>query len=1752
MPDKIPTPTPGNPAIPPPGKPLLKSFPTPELKDRILQVRIDSRKGAFDVPEKGSRYTGPNENEFEDFLFATCIPDPSSPVGWWLQFYVNERENQDDYNFSIEYPWVDKTYPRVTRTYVILREKLEQPDPDETDPTHDALSLIDFKVTRAEDPVIDALFVAVTKVYERVPAPTEYSYDRADAVLPYNMRVRVPAFQVTSVDEEAAQVPILVNEEDWNAKDTTNTFNRRTRVVEKRVIPNGSVTLDKGEEVTRDQQLARRTETWAIGAQVITPRATTVRATVEDVGNNTSVRDELSVERVFPATEIKVEIPDLIPTPFRALVPTRTVGITSEGQVTDPVLGVGELERIHRAETDLIKREIVTGRDITQLPKTLHDFDLDGIPSHGSVFGGIYDSARTLADTPQTVDEGFFVKSSSVTNLGNGLTLKETKQLSGVQGAHLLLTDPGHNFVCDPEVVFSAGDIGTGAAATPMMSTIPVGGGGLPGEDPGGTFVCALEDFGDTHGALYLIGARYNGGQWTNPFTHGNINITYHNSPSYPLGLDSLASLVGREPQGFVTIQPTQRDGSDFLAIDFGIGKSMAVDTITIKTNTLVDGQDPKIWIQASNDGVSWHTLSNVTLLPVTPDTWRAFSISDHTPYRYFKFFGLGTEIPGLIPPTLPLFGFQEVEFYGTLTIVPGVNCEYLFDGDARGAFFYLGKRGGHGTWRNPHTYGDITCSADDLSEGTLDQLVDRQPSNIVLGPSANKAYYFDLGPQTGRKLICNKLSYRQRTQFGSSTQSFTLQGRNDVNNPSDWHVLATCNPAGTPDTWTTIPVAGTIGYRQFRIISPQGNFTIGEFELYGALTIGTDPVAVPTYSVTSVAMTNGGLHYVGEVEVRFVGGGGTGASGTAVVENGSVTGVTMHSPGGGYTGGGPGIYFFVAGGGKDAAATGNIVGDSVDSYTVDNPGVEYPVAPDVEIVGDGTGATAIAIVNAAGQVTSVARVMGGTGYTIASVLFRSAGGPVAVAKVGFGIVSVTKTNSGLNYPAPPAVEIQGDGTGCQLHAVLGYPIVSVTMNNRGSGYTGTPTATASTSGQGGGTSPPTLTAVRGFAVASVNFSPNSTLYLNEPEVIVSGGGTFGQGAQFRAWVGRPVQSLQLGSQGINYSSDVSISLVDTGGTGTGATGSVTRSFAIDIIGGGSGGTGYNTATVTIDAPTGFNGRTGTAHAVIAAGVITSIVVDDPGFGYLVTPGVAVTGDGTGATGWVATLFTTGAINSVSLGATGAGYSENPVVLIAATTGSGASIVSSLNTSALGTIVKVTILNGGFGYTSPPTLGITGNVGNAVAVLSTSGQIVAVTVSPTAGSGSGWIQNAAIIFTGGGGVGASATAHIGTVGNVKSFVVDSPGQDYTTAIVVVSSGTAAGTVVFGAGKIKTLTLIDPGPDYEVAPLVSFFGCGGTGAAALYILATGYPELTDYITDPVEKIVVQVLKKIVRPDAVRPAGYVDQYALDRYRSIQIISSVLSLPPAETFFMTHVLNLPDTLVSIGSTYTRDTSQAVGIDTAFGSTSVHSSVSGKLFARVLHGYKGPAKATVIRKFLPAPPVSTQTPNPLIITPSTGTVYIISRGETRKTSLGVRGGFGYIEDSVDEHESIDALDISGVLTGGVISSQSSGVQTVNAIALAAAALGRAQRAGFFFDGFRTNIAQNIVTAEANLIADISPSCPQFIAPNTTFLLSATVEKWRLGIYVQTLTYVTVPCPGPSHADLYSGLTVCDPCGGAITGGST
>lgn len=161
--------------------------------------------------------------------------------------------------------------------------------------------------------------------------------------------------------------------------------------------------------------------------------------------------------------------------------------------------------------------------------------------------------------------------------------------------------------------------------------------------------------------------------------------------------------------------------------------------------------------------------------------------------------------------------------------------------------------------------------------------------------------------------------------------------------------------------------------------------------------------VATLAKGIGAVNVTTGGAGYTTAPTVSFTGGGGTGATATAILGF-SVGNITVDVPGSGYT---TATVTATGGGGTGFVGTVNLTSGAVTSITINNGGSGYTSAPILTIAGNGTGATATAVLSAAGSVISISLTASGSGYTSApGVGFTGGGGTGAAATAVVGSVN--------------------------------------------------------------------------------------------------------------------------------------------------------------------------------------------------------------------------------------------------------------------------------------------------------------------------------------------------------------------------------------------------------------------------------------------------------------------------------------------------------------------------------------------------------------------------------------------------------------------------------------------------------------------------------------------------------------------------------------------------------------------------
>jgi hypothetical protein len=150
-------------------------------------------------------------------------------------------------------------------------------------------------------------------------------------------------------------------------------------------------------------------------------------------------------------------------------------------------------------------------------------------------------------------------------------------------------------------------------------------------------------------------------------------------------------------------------------------------------------------------------------------------------------------------------------------------------------------------------------------------------------------------------------------------------------------------------------------------------------------------------------------------------------------------------------------------------------VNGSIDDIIVTNGGSSYETAPNVIINGDGTGATAHAVLTA-NAVSSIVVDTAGFGYTFAYITFDGGGGDGAVATVTLGgtesstlqenveaaaisgtVDRIDIINPGVDYETGDInVTIVGDGQGAEAFATANVDgeIIAIEVTNPGEGYT--------------------------------------------------------------------------------------------------------------------------------------------------------------------------------------------------------------------------------------------------------------------------------------------------------------------------------------------------------------------------------------------------------------------------------------------------------------------------------------------------------------------------------------------------------------------------------------------------------------------------------------------------------------------------------------------------------------------------
>jgi FtsP/CotA-like multicopper oxidase with cupredoxin domain len=292
-------------------------------------------------------------------------------------------------------------------------------------------------------------------------------------------------------------------------------------------------------------------------------------------------------------------------------------------------------------------------------------------------------------------------------------------------------------------------------------------------------------------------------------------------------------------------------------------------------------------------------------------------------------------------------------------------------------------------------------------------------------------------------------------------------------------------------------------------------------------------------------------------------------------------------------------------------------------------------------------------------------------------------------------------------------------------------------------------------------------------------------------------------------------------------------------------------------------GSGYTSApAVTVTSPGVTPTTPAAATAVISTGVVSSITVDESGFGFK-APNVTITGGGTPTTPAEATA--SGGVDDATLTEGGAGYATQPIVEFGLPDAPYCTVAppavspceratGSATKDAGGHIDAVTVDTFGSGYTQAPTVTVwDGDTTHPAPTPATVTSTVNVGRIDMTNGGAGYdstptvtIQDSVAPFD----KGASATATVATKGAVTAVNVDTAGAGYLTPGLKKFTDTLAGLGSSAANSLNQYipvavpdTTTYPGTDYYEIGLVQYRQRFSSQLPTAGTLQRGYVQLS---------------------------------------------------------------------------------------------------------------------------------------------------------------------------------------------------------------------------------------------------------------------------------------------------------------------
>tara|TARA_B100000035_G_scaffold315003_1_gene333426 strand:+ start:7241 stop:27043 length:19803 start_codon:yes stop_codon:yes gene_type:complete len=288
---------------------------------------------------------------------------------------------------------------------------------------------------------------------------------------------------------------------------------------------------------------------------------------------------------------------------------------------------------------------------------------------------------------------------------------------------------------------------------------------------------------------------------------------------------------------------------------------------------------------------------------------------------------------------------------------------------------------------------------------------------------------------------------------------------------------------------------------------------------------------------------------------------------------------------------------------------------------------------------------------------------------------------------------------------------------------------------------------------------------------------------------------------------------------------------------------------SVTLLDGGKGYSETNPPIVSVENPTQNGSKPANIRAVVTDGSVTELLLHSSGSGYTFTPRITFIQPG-GAKLAPPTIISGALVGPITILDDGFGYTTPPAIYVDEPTGeNGIKAAFSTTLDEFGQITAVNILNPGQGYETVPRLRVIDPVGAQVLETKVDGNGRVIDIELLTG-GSGYEDIPSVYIVDDrtdaqgnyiGGVNATAAASIFN-GQITDINITNFGSNYSPdhppTIVIQAPPNAKASTETGLGEITGFELIHPGHGYEKC---KFVGCARAASAI-----SGYTETGDVI------------------------------------------------------------------------------------------------------------------------------------------------------------------------------------------------------------------------------------------------------------------------------------------------------------------